>query len=294
MRVLGQTLQALPSPRDGTTIIVNDASGRLAGTWLLAPFVTLTSGTTSCVPQSDAQHRAVRQVHRSSGAERRDAYGLSGADEPPLTAHFQSGQELELDPSTVAVFDYDVISEMRLVSDAGRRLPPAYDPSRLAGRGRPSRASSLLPCRPIEDCTVALTADWPRGSLHEEFDRPVVNGSGFRGPERMPDGSTFQWTNASRAHLWARLALLTTTFRLVVLFRPPRLRTRLGPPAGQRASSADRVPAATGAEFTARIPATALEADLDDIEISSDTLRPARGWPERLGLAVDLVVADPT
>jgi hypothetical protein len=199
------------------------------------------------------------------------------------TFRLASGQSLSTDPKRLAVFDYDLQHELRLV-----KAP------RVSGH-RGSRAGVLLPCRPIRGCTDP-PALWPVGEVHEAFDDRTTNTTGFY---RIPElGRTpFQWTQSTHANVFARLPQQRMGLALTIaaavddgFIRSFRLRVNgIALPVHEiRDGALTRV--------SATIPATALAPSLDDIALIAPVRRDGlgvAGVSQPLGLAVKRIDISP-
>jgi hypothetical protein len=269
-RVLGEMTQQLPSPANGTTIIVRDRSGELSKEWTLGPPVTFGAAVEAAYHNPTLAIVLCDEVHHH-------AY-LNGSPLPacPVGRTHESAH--------LAIFDYELVQELRLIKSPGASLASDYAPLRLAGKG-PLGRSSLFVCRPIQNCTKPPSAYWPRGSIHETFGTTVPDITGFRAAENV-NGTWYRWSDASETHVFAFLPPRDAHFEMSVLYT-----VDASVPATIRlAVNGDDVPVRVapgpkGYQVTAEIPASALEASPDDLEIRSKAV-PVAGWPDPLGLAV--------
>ncbi len=291
LRVLGELSQQLPSPRDGTMIVIRDRTAHLFRTW--GPLSTFADAVmvayrnpTLIVVGCDIPHGTTYLI----GPEQTLAICPDGRDGTDI--RFWTGWTYPVPPSLVAVFDYTFADELRLVRRISRL--PTYDPRALADQGRVSRAGSLFPCDPIQRCTPNPTAGWPAGQVHEVLDAAATNLIGFRGVETSAQGLPFQWTDVRQAHVFARLPPRRSRFEMVVLFAlDPRVLSSVRVRVNGVRLPATIASRGGGAIVSAVIPASALRGTLDDIEISSDVVRAAPGSDERLGLMVHRIDITP-
>jgi hypothetical protein len=276
-RVLGELVQALPAPRDGTTIVVRDYSGQLSQVWTLGPPVTFAAAV------EVAFHNPTLRVVLCDEL-RRHAY-LNGTPIPSCPDGSAAAVSREgIDAADLAIFDYDLLDEMRLVARA-RGLPATYAPTRLAGAGRPARRS-LFRCNRIQACTSAPSAGWPRGSLHETINNSATNVTGLRPAETTPSGTSFRWSDAREIHAYAFLPAEPSQLELTAFYViNPSVIGSIRLKVNGEAVPARAATAGSEYRITAAIPAKTLKASPDDIEITSDVF-PVAGSPDPLGLAV--------
>jgi hypothetical protein len=273
-RVLGEMVEQLPSPPKGTLIVVHDRTGQLGREWTLGPPVTFTAAV------SVAYHNPTLRVGLCE-----DASGDAFVNGLPVSAcptrPTASGR-----PPRFIVFDYDLVHEMRLVTATGTAGPLGYAPAKLANEGPPIRRN-LFSCDPITACTTPPSASWPRGAIHESFDASALNVTGIRGPEKAPDGQSFQWSDAPTVHVYALLPKHTADFDLHVLYvlNPKVLRSIRLAVNGRQVPVVVRASAA-GYDITGTIPGAALRSPSDDLAFTSRVI-PVAGSPDALGLAIE-------
>jgi hypothetical protein len=280
-RVLGEMVQQLPSPEDRTTIVVRDHSGQLSMVWTLGP-----PGTFGAAVEVAYDNPTINVALCDETTGENYVNG-----EPAQACPGETRGDVEVGGAVIpsnrlAIFDYDLIREMRLVRRGGPGLPTKYAPLRLAGEGRASRAA-LFACKPIQRCTDPPSDSWPRGWLHEAFDAGATNTTGFRAAETTPTGEPFRWSIARRTQIYAYLpsrgAIITV--RILFVIQPSIVNTIRVRVNGRRIPVVVQA-APDGYRVTGRISKRALaDRSPDDIEISSN-VAPVAGSPNPLGLAV--------
>jgi hypothetical protein len=290
-RILGSLVQELPSPRDGTVVVVRDHSGQLSLVWTLGPPITFSSAVEVAFHNPTL---AVVLCNESTGVAYLTGKPIQACPDGrvtrPATASYPA---LEMQPARMAVFDYDLVHEMRLVERRSGTLPAGYAPLKLIGKGRQSR-KSLFACMPIQRCTKSPSALWPRGSIHETFGTESTNVTGFRPAETTPEGSTFRWSISRKTHAYAFLPPRDARLALRVLYviEPAvanSLRLQVN---GHDVPLAVR-PVAHGYLATATVPGENLRGSPDDIEFASDVF-PVTGSFDPLGIAVTRLDVEPT
>jgi hypothetical protein len=280
-RILGEMVDQLPSPPKGTTIVVHDHTGHLAsGTnWTLGPPVTF--GAAVAVAYHDPTLSVAlceELVHESfvNGIQ------VSRCPDKPV----QPGS-----PPRIAVFDYDLLHELRLVTSP-KGLPARYDPQNLANRG-PSMRRDLFSCAPIQKCTDPPSASWPHGSIHELFDQFALNVTGIRGVERPLVGPVFQWSNTPVVDVFAALPAQAMRFDLhVVYVADPSVLKTIRLSANGRSVPVSVKSGSDGYHVTGTIPARALAPARDVLAIRSKVV-PVPGAPEPIGLGMTRLDVEP-
>jgi hypothetical protein len=288
-RVLGELVQQLPSPRDGSTIVVRDHSGQFSLVWTLGPPVNFSAAVESAYknPTLDVVlcNELTGEAYLNGAPVRECPDGRRAAHNPA------AGPALEVAPEQLAIFDYDPVREMRLVERRTGTLPVGYAPSRLAASGRQGRGS-LFACSPIQDCTKPPSAMWPSGSIHENFGPDASNITGFRPSEITPEGLPFRWSIARRTHTYAHLPPRNASLdlRIVYVIHPTVVRSiRLA--VNGRDVPLRVEPFGSGYRARATIPGEALRAVSDDIEIKSALGQVTR--TDSLGIAVTRIDVEP-
>jgi hypothetical protein len=272
-RVLGEMVEQLPAPADGTTIVVRDSSGKLSQVWTLGPPVTFGAAV------EVAYHNPTLRIILCD-----EAHGHAYSN-GVLLPSCPLGERARL-----AVFDYDLVHELRLLPQGS--LGRGYAPLRLADKG-PSLRSALFGCSPIQGCTDAPSASWPRGAVHETFDAEPDNLTGFRPAEKAPDGTSFRWSDSAETHVFAFLPARSATFDLSVLFTvDPAVLQTIRVSVNGHDVPAQVVPKPGRYVVRATIPAQALAPSPDDLEIRSRAV-PVAGSPDPLGLAVSRLDVTP-
>jgi hypothetical protein len=278
-RVLGEMVQQLPSPPEDTTIVVHDRSGQLGAEWTGGPPVTFAASV------SVAYHNPTLRVALCDDVTGHAYLNGDAIVRCPVAGLARKGAGR---PPLLAVFDYDLVHELRLVNRPKGSLPTDYAPQQLAGKGPPIRRS-VLPCWPVQPCTQPPSASFPKGYIDQPFDNNMLNVTGVRAGELAPDGTPFRWTDARVMHIYANLPSEEARFRLQILsvLKPTVLSSI------ELRINGVRVPTVTTREGSryiaaATIPAAALRASPDDVAISSDTVH-VPGSVDGLGLAVTRV-----
>jgi hypothetical protein len=280
-RILGEMVDQLPSPPKGTTIVVRDRTGHLAsGTnWTLGPPVTF--GAAVSVAYHDPT-LSVALCEELVQAAYVNGIPVSRCPDKPI----QPGS-----PARIAVFDYDLLHELRLVTSQ-KGLPAGYDPRKLANRG-PDMRRSLFSCAPIQKCTDAPSASWPRGSIHELFDEFALNVTGIRGVEKPPTGPVFQWSNSPVVDVFAVLPSQAMRFDLhVVYVIDPSVLKTIRVSANGHSVPVSVASGADGYHVTGTIPARALAPARDILAIRSKVV-PVTGAPEPIGLGITRLDVQP-
>jgi hypothetical protein len=291
VRVLGQIVEELPSPKDGSTIVVRDHSGQFSQIYTLGPAINFSWALTAAYDNPSLNivlcNELTGEAHENGRPIRTCPDGRQSPSGPP------AGPTLHVPPHGLAVFDYEPVNEMRLVQRRSGTLPAGYAPQALTGRGKPTR-EGFFACSPIERCTAPPSALWPRGAIHESIGPDSTNVTGFRPSEKSPEGAFFRWSIAPRTHVYAFLPerqaeldahvlylidpAVKDTIRLRVNGRPVPIRV-------------EELPGLYRLRST--IPAAALRPSPDDIELTS-AVRGIPGSPERLGIAVTSVDVTPS
>ena len=291
VRVLGEIVQQLPSPKDGSTIVVRDHSGQFSQIYTLGPAINFSWALTAAY---DNPRLNIVLCNELTGEAHEDGRPIRTCpDGRPSTRGTPAGPTLHVPPDRMAVFDYDPVNEMRLVQRRSGTLPAGYAPQALTGQGKPTRVD-FFACSPIERCTVPPSALWPRGAVHESLSPDSTNVTGFRPSEKSPEGAFYRWSIAPRTHVYAILPerqaeldahvlylidpAVRDSIRLRVNGRPVRIRV-------------EELPGLY--RLRATIPGAALRPSPDDIEITS-AVRRVPGSPDKLGLAMTSVDVTPS
>ncbi len=146
---------------------------------------------------------------------------------------------------------------------------------------------------------LSVAVDWVRldpviwaDAARIEFDQ-VITGSGWRGPEVVPDGISFQWMTATETTIDNLLLNpvndYTLSLRIVHILSPEIQESLSVEVNGQTVDLTQEVTDDFAAVYTATIPKSLLSNSFTDLRFKIDALTLIEDTAERLGLAFDWV-----
>jgi hypothetical protein len=200
------------------------------------------------------------------------------------------------------VFEYEADGLMRLREDLSTYTDTLavalYQPRLRITADEPGPITNLFNCWPVTQCmpaseVVSLIEGVPVEPALLDFDASTVLGSGWRGAETTPDGTTFQWMTATEATVPVQLdegRAYRLDLRLVMALTDATL--------GSVQVLVNGVPIATqrtegGLLLTGEIPAGVAARDIDRLELRVGQLDTVPGTDVQLGVALDFIALTP-